>query len=143
MKFRYARHTNAIKPLVDFYTQIIGLEILGKFEKHSNYNGVFLGLKNLDWHLEFTESNEKVNHFPDEDDLIVFYINSKEELNSIIKNAKKLGFFTSKPKNPYWQENGIEIKDPDNFNVILTVKQWVLYLFQVIVYLIYKGKNEY
>jgi catechol-2,3-dioxygenase len=48
MKFRYARHTNDLKSIVDFYTKIIGLKKLGSFENHSNYNGVFIGLPNLD-----------------------------------------------------------------------------------------------
>ncbi len=122
MKFRYARHTENLKPLIDFYTKIIGLEIIGSFENHSNYNGVFLGFPNLDWHIEFTESNEKTDHYPDKDDLIVFYLNSHEELNTIIKDAKKSGLKISQSKNPYWQENGTELKDPDGFGVILTVR---------------------
>ncbi len=62
MNFRYARHTNNLKPLIEFYTKVIGLEIIGNFENHDKYNGVFLGKQDLDWHLEFTESDEKVNH---------------------------------------------------------------------------------
>jgi predicted lactoylglutathione lyase len=123
MNFRYARHTNNLKPLVDFYTRIIGLEKLGDFENHSNYNGVFLGLPNLAWHLEFTESSDKVNRKPDEDDLIVFYLESLEELNRISKVAEEFGIAAVKSKNPYWQMNGIELKDPDGFGVMLTVKQ--------------------
>jgi catechol-2,3-dioxygenase len=36
MNFRYARHTNNLKSIVDFYTKIIGLEILGNFKNHAN-----------------------------------------------------------------------------------------------------------
>ena len=98
------------------------MEELGGFENHSNYNGVFLGLSNLDWHLEFTESSDKANHTPDDDDLIVFYLNSTEELNEITKAAEKFGIVSVRSKNPYWQTNGIELKDPDGFGVVLTVK---------------------
>lgn len=123
MKFRYARHTNNMKSIIEFYTKVIGLEILGKFENHSNYNGVFLGLPNFDWHLEFTESNDTANHNPDEDDLIVFYLNSEEEFEAIKKNAGKFDYSFVQSKNPYWQINGIEIKDPDGYGVILTVNK--------------------
>ena len=123
MKFRYARHTSNLKSIVEFYTKIIGLEKLGGFENHSNYNGVFLGLPNLDWHLEFTESRDEANHIPDEDDLIVFYLNSMEALKAITKSAEKFGIASVKSKNPYWQTNGIELKDPDGFGVVLTVKK--------------------
>ena len=121
MKFRYARHTNNLDSLINFYTNIVGLKKLGFFENHSNYNGVFLGYPNLDWHLEFTESKEKVNHHPDEDDLMVFYFNSKEEINIIISKAKKKTIIFKEPKNPFWQKNGIEITDPDGYGVILTL----------------------
>ncbi len=121
MKFRYARHTDNLKSLIEFYTKFIGLEVIGSFKNHSNYNGVFLGYQDLDWHIEFTESNGKVSHSPDEDDLLVFYLNSAEELAAIKKNAESLGIIFTISNNPYWQKNGIEIKYPDGFGVILTI----------------------
>lgn len=62
MIFRNARHTNQLESLVDFYSKIIGLEVLGRFENHSGYDGVFLGYLSADWHLEFTQSSEQVEH---------------------------------------------------------------------------------
>ena len=56
MTFRYARHTTDLKQIERFYTEIVGLEKLGGFEKHNNYDGLFLGHKNSNWHLEFTTS---------------------------------------------------------------------------------------
>ena len=121
MKFRYARHTNNLNAITEFYTNVLGLQKQGAFENHSNYNGVFLGLPNCNWHIEFTESNEAAVHSPDDDDLIVFYINSEEELNTIREKACQFKVPIVKPKNPYWQTNGIELRDPDNFGVILTI----------------------
>lgn len=123
MKFRYARHTNSLNAITQFYTNVLGLEKLGGFENHLNYNGVFLGLPNLNWHLEFTESNERVDHNSDDDDLIVFYLKSKEELNKIRENAAQYQVPIVKSKNPYWQTNGIELRDPDDFGIILTLEK--------------------
>lgn len=120
MKFRYARHTNNLKALTTFYTNVIGLEVLGNFENHDNYNGVFLGKPNMDWHIEFTESDEKANHQPDEDDLLVFYL-STEELAMVKSNIEKCNLAIVESKNPYWQKNGIEVKDPEGFGVLLTL----------------------
>ena len=53
MIFRHARHTSCLDKIEKFYTDIVGLEKLGSFENHSNYNGIFLGHKNSNWHLEF------------------------------------------------------------------------------------------
>ncbi len=110
MKFRYARHTNDLKSLIKFFTEVIGLKKFGGFENHSGYNGVFLGYPPLDWHLEFTESNAKVDHRPDEDDLIVFYFNSEEELNTIKKNIENSGIPLIKSKNSYWQKMELRSK---------------------------------
>jgi hypothetical protein len=122
MKFRFARHTNNLQPLLSFYTKIIGLDILGEFNNHSDYNGIFLGFQNQDWHLEFTESDEKVIHAPDEDDLLVFYL-EEEEFQQAKSRIKQAGINIKKSKNPYWNKYGIEILDPDGFGVVLTIKQ--------------------
>ena len=62
MTFRFARHTNDLKKIEDFYVDILGIELLGGFEKHNNYDGIFIGKSGLDWHFEFTQSNAKANH---------------------------------------------------------------------------------
>lgn len=45
MKLRIARHTNNINKILDFYTKIIGLDILGEFKNHNNYDGIFIDKK--------------------------------------------------------------------------------------------------
>ena len=58
MEFRSARHTDNLKLIEEFYTQIIGLNVLFSFENHNDYSGVFIQ-PGLDWHLEFTTSKNK------------------------------------------------------------------------------------
>jgi hypothetical protein len=124
MKFRQARHTNLLKPIVDFYTQIIGLKLLGEFESHEGYDGVFIGLEDAfnkkgGWHLEFTVSWEQPLHRPDEDDLLVFYPDTTEEYQAILLRMKVANIKKYRPKNGYWQRNGIAVLDPDNYGVII------------------------
>jgi len=47
MVLRVARHTDGLKKIEDFYINILGFERLGGFEKHNNYNGVFIGKSGL------------------------------------------------------------------------------------------------
>ncbi len=119
MKFRYARHTNQLEELKKFYINILGLELLGEFKNHSAYDGIFLGKKNCDWHLEFTQTEEEVNHTFDEDDLLVFYPTNKLEFERIKSNLEKYKIKILKAKNPYWQENGLCFADPDAYLLIL------------------------
>ena len=121
MKLRVARHTANLKPIIHFYRDILGLKVLGRFENHNGYNGVFLGLKGAAWHLEFTTSAEAPRHQPDEDDLLVFYVNSREEYALLKQKFAENGIHPISAKNPYWNENGICYLDPDGYGIIIAV----------------------
>jgi len=127
MQFRYARHTNNLAQLIRFYTEIIGLEELGGFKDHHNYNGVFLGPKKAEWHLEFTSSPEIATHSFDEDDLLVFYLNTEAEVKSIVKNAGRNNLAKVSPKNPYWATNSHTFFDPDGYRVVISLRPPLLY----------------
>ena len=107
MTFRYARHTNDLIKIEQFYTEIVGLEKLGHFENHNNYNGIFLGQKNSNWHLEFTNSSEQPKSKFDEDDILVFYVNSQIELTRIKQTIENKCITLEVSQNPYWNANGI------------------------------------
>lgn len=96
MLFRVARHTNDLERIKSFYIGILGFELLGSFENHDSYNGIFIGKKNCDWHLEFTQSNEKASHFPDEDDILVFYPETILEHDSYIEKLHANNIFFQK-----------------------------------------------
>jgi hypothetical protein len=119
MKFRIARHTTDLQVVIDFYTQNLDLEVLGSFEGHSDYDGVFLGKKGLDWHLEFTVSPELPKHQSDEDDLLVFYTQSLSEFNRIKANFDLHKQSPVVAKNPYWEQQGLTYLDPDGFRLVI------------------------
>ena len=120
MIFRTARHTNDLKPIVEFYTNIIGLEVLFSFENHNDYSGAFIGKPNYDWHLEFTMSKNKADHKFDVEDILVFYPTVIKEYNEIVKRIETNNIEKIKAENPFWDDNGIMIKDPDGFRVIVS-----------------------
>lgn len=120
MNFRVARHTNDLNRIIHFY-ELLGMEILGSFENHDYYDGVFLGFPDADWHLEFTVSNEEAQHKPDEDDLLVFYFDDEIKLNQVKSNLIQNNIKQMEAKNPYWNNNGFHFLDPDKFGIILTL----------------------
>jgi len=120
MIFRYARHTNQLESLINFYTQILNFDILGSFQDHDGYDGVFLGKNGEKWHLEFTQSSEEPKSVFDEDDILVFYPESTEEFEKITENLKTFNVPLIEPKNPYWKENGICFEDSDYFKIIVS-----------------------
>ncbi|RPG32271.1 MAG: VOC family protein [Muricauda sp. TMED12] len=123
MKFRYARHTDDLERITDFYIRVMGFQALGSFKDHSRYDGVFLGIPGRDWHLEFTKSDDRADHRPDRDDLMVFYMEDAMELETIRDRAVAAQVPIVVPKNPYWRDNGVELTDPDGFGIILTLEK--------------------
>lgn len=120
MTFRYARHTNNLEQLKSFYIDVLGLELLGGFENHNGYDGVFIGKQEENWHLEFTQSDEVPNHTFDDDDLLVFYPNSKLEFDLLKEKLEHHSVQFVISKNPYWSENGIQFLDPDGFGIVIS-----------------------
>lgn len=120
MHFRYARHTDNLVKLTEFYTVILGFRVLGSFENHDDYDGVFLGKKGLAWHLEFTTSKDKAKHSFDPDDALVFYPETKIAYEAILAKLKEFRVQIIKAKNPFWNQYGIMFKDPDGFNIVLS-----------------------
>lgn len=120
MKLRVARHTTHLQSLINFYTVVLGLNVIGSFKDHAGYNGVFIGGKNSGWHLEFTESADAPEHITDEDDLLVFYV-SAEEYKAINERILDNDIKPVPPKNPYWKENGTTILDPDGFRIVISI----------------------
>lgn len=120
MQLRVARHTNNLDKIVEFYTQLVGFEILGSFKDHNAYDGVFIGKVGADWHLEFTTSNEKAVHTFDADDLLVFYPQTEVEYAELLNRFSSRNIESVIPKNPYWKENGKMFMDPDGFLLVIS-----------------------
>lgn len=120
MKFRTARHTANLQRIIDFYCGILGLEILGKFDDHDGYDGIFLGRKETDWEIEFTVSHDLPEHQPDDDDLFVFYAATETELAQMRESFRQHNIPEENAKNPYWALNGVTYKDPDGFRIVIS-----------------------
>ena len=120
MFLRIARHTNDLNKIEYFYINILGFERLGSFQKHSNYDGVFIGKSGLDWHFEFTISDTKANHTFDEDDIIVLYPDTISEYNMLLSRLYDNDIPEIKAVNPYWNENGQMFQDSDGYRIVIS-----------------------
>jgi catechol 2,3-dioxygenase-like lactoylglutathione lyase family enzyme len=120
MKLRIARHTTDLNRIIDFYGRIVGLKVLGEFKNHHGYSGVFMGIPGENWHIEFTVSDQPPEHKSDEDDLLVFYAGSLEEFAELKKKFLKNNVRAARPRNPYWEKNGITFLDPDGYRVVIS-----------------------
>ena len=117
---RVARPTDKLNEVVRFYRDGLGLPQIGSFEGHAGYSGVMLGLPRSDYHLEFTQHEQgSPCPAPTRDNLLVFYIQDKEGIERIVSRLAALGHLPVPPENPYWEQKGVTIEDPDGWRIVL------------------------
>ncbi|HXN21090.1 MAG TPA: VOC family protein [Candidatus Binatus sp.] len=117
---RIARPTDKLEEVLRFYSEGLGLKLVGAFKEHEGYTGYLLGLPGADYHLEFTQhASGSACPAPSRDNLLVFYIRDKESIERIASRLSALGYPSVVPENPYWKEKGVTIEDPDGWRVVL------------------------
>ncbi|SEA72425.1 Glyoxalase/Bleomycin resistance protein/Dioxygenase superfamily protein [Thalassobacillus cyri] len=120
VQVRVARPTDKLAEVIEFYEEGIGLKRLTEFSGHRGYKGVILGMPNPQYHLEFTSHDEGSScPAPTRDNLLVFYIPDKNQLNNVVVRLKQFGYGEVEPENGYWKEKGTTIADPDGWRVVL------------------------
>lgn len=120
VQVRIARATANLEAVLRFYHEGLGLPQIGSFTDHSGYSGVMLGLPGQGHHLEFTHKLTRGRSVPaDEDDLLVLYIPEKQTIGRLVVKLGALGYFPCSPANPYWEDKGVTIADPDGWRVVL------------------------
>jgi catechol 2,3-dioxygenase-like lactoylglutathione lyase family enzyme len=122
---RVARPTDHLEEVIRFYTEGIGLSILGSFEDHDGFDGVMLGLPGAAYHLEFTRKHgHSAGRAPTQDNLLVFYISDKQEWLNAIERMAAAGYKRVPSFNPYWDRLGQTYEDPDGYRVVIQNQSW-------------------
>ena len=117
---RIARPTDQLIEIEKFYCEGIGLKKIGSFQGHAGYTGIMIGLPNATYHLEFTEHiHGSPCPAPTNDNLLVLYIPDLASIQLIANRLKEMGYPQVEPENPYWEEKGITIEDPDGWRLVL------------------------
>jgi len=119
-QIRIARPTDDLEPLVRFYRDGLGFQVLGQFDDHEGFDGVILGHPEVSWHLEFThERGHRVGKAPTDEHLLVIYLPDLVEWKQAIARLESLGCAPVPSRNPYWDRHGKTFCDPDGYRVVL------------------------
>jgi catechol 2,3-dioxygenase-like lactoylglutathione lyase family enzyme len=121
-RVRVARPTDRLEALRQFYGHGLGLVELGSFEGHAGYSGVFFGLPDAAYHLEFTQHEAgSPCPAPSKDNLLVLYFASASEVDRLAARLADLGYPAVEPENPYWATAvaSVTVEDPDGWRVVL------------------------
>ncbi|MDT8853056.1 VOC family protein [Pantoea dispersa] len=122
---RIARPVSQLERSVLMFSQGLGLQKIAEFYDHDGFNGVMLGRKDLDWHLEFTCCpGHPVKPSPTEDDLLVLYYPDENAWKLACETMIDAGFKQTNSFNPYWDVNGQTFVDPDGYRVVMQNRAW-------------------
>ncbi|WP_280381076.1 VOC family protein [Nocardia wallacei] len=118
---RVARPTDRLDRIEEFYTQVIGLPVLYRFEQHAGYDGVMLGLPGTAYHLEFTtHADGSPCPAPTRDNLLVLYFPGDAKMYEVVERLAAAGHEPVEAENPYWAGVGaLTFEDPDGWRVVL------------------------
>jgi catechol 2,3-dioxygenase-like lactoylglutathione lyase family enzyme len=119
-QIRFARPTDKLDEVVQFYTVGLGLKIVGSFRDHDGYSGYMLGLPGRELHLEFTHHEDgSPCPAPSRDNLLVFYMPDADAIHRMVNRLGRSGYDPVPPENPYWAEKGVTFEDPDGWRIVL------------------------
>ena len=124
MQIRIARPSRDLGAARRFYGDALGLPVVASFEDHDGYSGVVFGLSDATRQLELV-SHEGVAPAPTEEDQLVLYLGSAEELEGTAARLRRAGFEPRAAANPYWERNGaVGFVDPDGYWLLLSPETW-------------------
>ena len=121
MDIRFARPTDRLDQVVAFYRDGLGLPVIGGFQDHTGYDGVFLDLPGTGAHLEFTtHADGSPCPAPTLDNLLVLYLDDAAGPVEYAERLREFGAEPVEPENPYWLSAGaLTFEDPDGWRVVI------------------------
>ena len=124
-KLRVARPSDNLEPLLAFYRDGLGLEVLYRFEDHDGFDGIMLGSREAPYHFEFTKAHGHVaGRAPTQDNLLVFYLSSRDEWQAAVDRMQAAGFPAVPAFNAYWDQHGRTFEDPDGYRIVIQNASW-------------------
>jgi catechol 2,3-dioxygenase-like lactoylglutathione lyase family enzyme len=122
---RLARPTDRLEPVVRFYTEGLGLAILGSFVDHDGFDGVMVGIPGARFHLEVTRRRGSVvGRVASQEHLLVFYLPDRKAWRQSVDRMHAAGYRSVTSSNPYWDRRGLTFEDPDGYRVVLENAEW-------------------
>ena len=117
---RIARPSNDLTAAERFYAGGLGLDVL--FRRADEHQLLMLGWRGASWHLELC-AGTAASPQPTDEDLLVIYLDGEID-PALLARLENAGGRRVKAANPYWDEWGVTIADPDGYRLVLSRRSW-------------------
>ncbi|MGW6833320.1 VOC family protein [Streptomyces sp. NPDC054949] len=125
-------HVRVARPSLDleaaerFYVDGLGLDVLWRTSGHvsGEHDLVMVGPTGGGWHFELTHDPENpIPPSPTVDDLFVVYLGREPE-PALVQRLIEHGGTRVSSHNPYWDDYGVTVADPDGYRLVLCSRTW-------------------
>ena len=123
---RIARPSRDLRASERFWVDGLGLDVL--FRAGASAEGghalLMVGWPNAAWHLELvSDPGGETPPAPTEEELLVLYHNGEVDAG-VVRRLDQAGGTRVPARNPYWDQGGVTIADPDGYRLVLTSRRW-------------------
>jgi len=127
-----SRHLRIARPSRDlaraeaFWAGGLGMEVLYRVQAHAEgeHDLVMLGWPGAAWHLELVgDPDGQTPPAPTEEDLLVLYLGAPVG-DDLVQRLVDAGGQVVPARNPYWDQWGVTVADPDGYRLVLSHRAW-------------------
>jgi catechol 2,3-dioxygenase-like lactoylglutathione lyase family enzyme len=125
-RIRVARPSRDLTAAERFYVAGLGLEVLWRTTERApgKHDLLMLGPAGGTWHFELThDPDHPLEPTPTVDDLFVVYLGKPVD-ETLTDRLVAAGGTRVRAHNPYWDEHGVTITDPDGYRLVLCSRTW-------------------
>lgn len=123
---RIARPTHDLAAAERFWIAGVGLEVQWRTgeEAEGGHALTMVGAPGAGWHLELVaDPDSAAEARPTEEDLLVLYLGETPDA-AWLDQIDRAGGRRVRSRNPYWDEWGVTIVDPDGYRLVLSQRVW-------------------
>lgn len=122
---RLARPSRDLGRAERFWVEGLGLEVLyRKGAEEGEHALLMLGWPQAAWHLELVgDPAGETPAAPTEEDLLVLYLGGGID-EEVVERLEAAGGRRVRSRNPYWDQWGVTVEDPDGYRLVLSSRQW-------------------
>ncbi|MFF2044930.1 VOC family protein [Kitasatospora sp. NPDC058170] len=126
MRVRIARPSRDLAAAERFYVEGLELDILWRTTERvsGEHDLLMVGPPGGAWHFELTHDPElPLEPTPTVDDLFVVYLGTPVD-DALVERLVAAGGARVAAHNPYWDEHGVTVADPDGYRLVLCSRTW-------------------